>query len=83
MNVSTSSSERARRRRYIPLFHRVAGMNALLLIAAVMVTIAVLAPHKISPLAVNEEAVVLVAALALVTAVNLYLLRRVVGPCSR
>jgi Signal transduction histidine kinase len=55
-------------------------MNALLLIAAVAVTIVVLAPHKISSFAINEEVVVLVAALALVVFVNLYLLRRVVRP---
>ena len=55
-------------------------MNALLLIVAVAVTIVVLAPHKISSLAINEEVVVLVAALALACFVNLYLLRRVVRP---
>ncbi len=71
---------RKRQRRYLSLFERVAGMNALLLIAAVAVTIVVLAPHKISSLAINEEVVVLVAALALVVLVNLYLLRRVVRP---
>ncbi len=67
-------------RRYLSLFQRVAGLNALLLIAAVAVTIAILAPHKISSFTVNEEAAVLVAALALLAFVNLYVLRRVVRP---
>jgi two-component system, NarL family, sensor histidine kinase UhpB len=74
-----SAAQSPERRRYVPLFHRVAGVNALLLIAAVAVTIIVLAPRKISSFA-SDEAVVLVAALALVVLVNLYLLRRLVGP---
>ncbi len=67
------------RRRYLPLFHRVVGMNALLLIAAVVVTIVVLAPHKLSSFAADETAV-LVASLALVALLNLLLVRRVVRP---
>ena len=62
------------------LFERVAGMNALLLIAAVGVTLLVLAPHKISAPALNEELGVLLAALALVALANLWLLRRVIRP---
>jgi two-component system, NarL family, sensor histidine kinase UhpB len=68
-----------KRQRYMPLFHRVVGVNALLLVAAVVVTIAVLAPRKLSSVAI-DEVTVLVAALALVALVNLLLLRRVVGP---
>lgn len=79
MNVSASRSETAPRRRYVPLFQRVAVVNALLLITAVVVTIVVLAPRKFSSVAV-EEVAVLVIALSLVAALNLYLLRRVVGP---
>jgi two-component system sensor histidine kinase UhpB len=63
----------------VPLFYRVAGVNALLLVAAVGVTILVLAPRKFSSFAADELAV-LAAALALVVVVNLILLRRVVGP---
>jgi two-component system sensor histidine kinase UhpB len=76
----TGKPKPARRRRYVTLFQRVAGVNALLLIATVAVTIVVLAPDKVSSLDVNEELGVLAAALALVAAVNLYLLRRVIGP---
>jgi two-component system sensor histidine kinase UhpB len=79
LNLSASRSEPAPRRRYVTLFQRVAGINALLLVVAVVVTILVLAPRKFSSFAV-EELIVLVAALALVAAANLYLLRRVVGP---
>jgi two-component system sensor histidine kinase UhpB len=81
MNADSSRPGRKlRRRRYVPLFRRVAAMNALLLIAAVAVTIVVLAPHRISSFAVNEEIVVLVAALALVAFLNLYVLRRFIRP---
>jgi len=68
------------RHRYVSLFQRVAVVNALLLVAAVAVTIAVFAPHKISSFDVNEELVALLATLALVVLVNLFLLRRVVRP---
>ena len=61
MSAETLRRVRKRQRRYLSLFERVAGMNALLLIAAVAVTIVVLAPHKSSSLAINEEVVVLVA----------------------
>ncbi len=66
-------------RRYLPLVYRVAGMNAVLLAAAVVVTMLVLAPRKFSSFAL-DEAVILVAALVLVALVNLMLLRRVVRP---
>jgi two-component system, NarL family, sensor histidine kinase UhpB len=67
------------RRRYVPLFRRVATMNALLLVAAVVVTILVLDPRKFSSFAADEAAV-LVAALALVSFLNLYLVRRFIRP---
>jgi two-component system, NarL family, sensor histidine kinase UhpB len=66
-------------RRYLPLVYRVAGMNAVLLVAAVVVTLLVLEPRKLSSFAL-DEAVILVAALALVALVNLMILRRVVRP---
>jgi two-component system sensor histidine kinase UhpB len=65
--------------RYLPLVYRVAGMNAVLLVAAVVVTLLVLAPRKFSSFALNE-AVILAAALVLVALVNLMILRRVVRP---
>ncbi|MGI8506581.1 MAG: HAMP domain-containing sensor histidine kinase [Solirubrobacteraceae bacterium] len=70
----------SRRRGYLPLLQRVAGLNALLALAAVTITAVVLAPRKVSSFAVDEEVVVLVAAVGLVVLVNVYLLRRVVGP---
>jgi len=66
-------------RRYVPLVYRVAGMNAVLLVAAVVVTLLVLAPRKLSMFAL-DEAVILLAALGLVALVNLMILRRVVRP---
>jgi two-component system sensor histidine kinase UhpB len=71
---------RTHRRGYLPLFHRVAGINALLLIVAVVVTVLVLAPGRLSSFAVDSEVAVLLAALVLVVVLNIYLLRRVVGP---
>ena len=76
---SPRPARKLRRRRYAPLFRRVAGINAVLLVAAVAVTIVVLAPDKISSFAVDET-VVLVAALALVAFLNLYVLRRFIRP---
>jgi two-component system sensor histidine kinase UhpB len=67
-------------RRYVPLLYRVAGINALLVTAAVTLTIIVLAPGKISVLALDEEVIVVLAAVALVVLANVYLLRRVIGP---
>jgi two-component system sensor histidine kinase UhpB len=80
MTADTNIPEQESRHRYVSLFQRVAAVNALLLVAAVAVTIAVFAPHKISSFDVNEEVAALAAALALVALVNLYLLRRVVKP---
>lgn len=67
-------------RHYVPLLYRVAGINALLVIAAVTLTILVLAPGKISVLALDGEVIVVLAAVALVVIANVYLLRRVIGP---
>jgi two-component system sensor histidine kinase UhpB len=68
------------KRRYVPLLYRVAAINALLLATAVTLTIALLAPNKVSALALDEELVVVLGAVALVVLANVYLLRRVVGP---
>jgi two-component system sensor histidine kinase UhpB len=71
---------RESRRRYLPLLHRVAGANVLLVLAAVAVTVAVLAPRKVSSLAIDEEIAVIAGVVALVLIANVYLLRRLVGP---
>jgi two-component system, NarL family, sensor histidine kinase UhpB len=72
-------TEPPQRQRYLPLVYRVAGINALLLIATVVVTLLVLAPGKFSTFAADEAAV-LIGALVLVALVNFMLLRRVVRP---
>jgi two-component system sensor histidine kinase UhpB len=78
---STRNTPRpAPRRRYVPLLHRIAGINALLVIAAVGVTIAVLAPGKVSSLALDLELVAVLIAVGLVVLANVYLVRRVVAP---
>lgn len=73
-------SEGDANRRYLSLFQRVAGINALLLVVAVTLTIVVLAPRRLTAFAINEEVAVLTAAILLVAAANLYLLRRVTRP---
>jgi two-component system sensor histidine kinase UhpB len=73
----------ARSRRYVSLFQRVAAINALLLLLAVALTIVVLVPGHESSYRIDEEGVVLIAALVLVVLLNLALLRRVVGPVQR
>jgi two-component system sensor histidine kinase UhpB len=80
MNGKTHVPERPARQRYIPLLHRVAGLNALLLVVAVGVTIVVLAPGRVSSFRVDEEGVALIVGLLIVVALNVYLVRRIVGP---
>ena len=80
MNGNSSVPERPGRRRYVPLLYRVAGVNALLLVVAVGVTIVVLDPNRVSMFRVDAEGAALIVALLLVVAINLYLVRRVVGP---
>jgi two-component system sensor histidine kinase UhpB len=70
-------------RPYLPLFHRVAGINALLLVAAVALTIVVLVPGKASSARVDQEGIVLVVAVALVVLLNVVLLRRIVRPLQQ
>jgi two-component system sensor histidine kinase UhpB len=79
--TSEESEPRVARRRYAPLLYRVAGLNALLLVAAVIVTLLVLSPRKLSSVAL-DEATVLVLSLGLVVLANLLVLRRVVGPIA-
>jgi two-component system sensor histidine kinase UhpB len=68
------------RRRYLPLLHRVAGLNAILLVLAVGVTIVVLDPTRVSSFRVDGAIVLLVVLLAVAVAVNVYVVRRFVGP---
>jgi two-component system, NarL family, sensor histidine kinase UhpB len=77
--TAVDSSPADQPRRYVPLVYRVAGLNAVLLVAAVVVALLVLEPRKFSSFAV-DEAVILTAALALVALVNLLVVRRVVRP---
>jgi two-component system sensor histidine kinase UhpB len=67
----------------VPLFHRVAGINALLLLLAVAVTIVVLVPGHESSYRIEEEGVVLLVAVVLVVLLNVFVLRRVIQPLQR
>ncbi len=72
----------ARRGRYVPLGYRVAGYNAIVLAATVVVTILVLAPHKLSAFE-TDEAITLAIALALIVALNVFAMQRVVAPLRK
>jgi two-component system, NarL family, sensor histidine kinase UhpB len=78
-----STRAQTRPRRYFSLFQRVATINALLLLLAVALTIVILVPGHESSYRIDEEGVVLIAAVILVVLLNLALLRRVVGPVQR
>jgi len=80
MNGNSSVPERAGRRRYVPLLYRVVGVNVLLLVVAVAVTIIVLDPNRVSSFRVDAEGGALLVALLLVVAINVYLIRHLVGP---
>lgn len=71
---------RGRRHGYVPLLHRVAALNVLLVLVSVGVTVAVLSPSKVSSFVFDEEVGVLLAAVAAVIAANVFVLRRLVGP---
>jgi two-component system, NarL family, sensor histidine kinase UhpB len=79
-DLSSSKPEASRRRRYVPLFHRVAAINAVLLLVAVGVTIVVLVPGHASSYRIEEEGVLLVVVVAIVVLLNTLLLRRAVRP---
>jgi two-component system, NarL family, sensor histidine kinase UhpB len=67
-------------RRYVPLVQRVVAVNVVLVVTAVVVTIVVLAPNRLSSFAVDAEVAVVVGAIALVVLANVYLVRHLVGP---
>lgn len=78
-----STGPGARPWRYPPLLHRVAAINAVLLLVAVGLTIVILVPGHESSYRIDVEGVLLVAAVVVVVVLNVILLRRVVGPIQR
>jgi two-component system, NarL family, sensor histidine kinase UhpB len=76
---AASVTEPRKSRTYLPLTYRVAGVNAIVLVATVVVTVLVLAPRKFSSVEAGEVAV-LVAALAVVGIANFLMLRWIVRP---
>lgn len=69
-----------RKRAYVRLMQRIIGLNVLLLVAAVAVTVAVLEPGRLTAVALDEEVPVLLAAVALIVIANAYLLGRLITP---
>jgi two-component system sensor histidine kinase UhpB len=77
-------SDRDRKtRRYVPLVWRVFGLNAAVLVAAVVLTVVILPPHVLSAPETEEEIAILLASLCLMLAVNLFLLRHSFAPLRR
>ncbi len=66
-----------RGRGYLALFARIVVANAIVLLVAIFAVVVVLSPDRISELATDE---VLIVTLCVVTAANLFLVRRVVAP---
>jgi two-component system sensor histidine kinase UhpB len=85
--VATDEVKPARRtsgrRRYLPLLPRIAGLNALLLVVAVAVTILILAPGRVSSVRIDGEGALVVLVLVLAVALNVYLVRRIVRPVQK
>ncbi len=79
MTAAGSLTAPRKSRPYLPLSYRVAGVNAIVLIATVVVTVLVLAPRKFSSVEVSEV-VVLVAALLVVAVANFLMLRSILRP---
>ena len=76
----TPAVRSGRAHRYVPLLHRVAVLNVVLVLATVGVTVAVLSPSVVSSFALDGEIGVLLGAVAVVVAANVLVLRRLVGP---
>jgi two-component system, NarL family, sensor histidine kinase UhpB len=79
VTAAASVTEPHKSRKYLPLTYRVAGVNAIVLIATVVVTVVVLAPRKFGSVEVGEVAV-LIAALLVVGVANFLMLRWIVRP---
>lgn len=81
MTTSTGDRERvpSRRPRYRSLRQRIVVTNALLLVAACVLTVLVLAPHKFSSFAA-DEAIIIVVALGLVALINAVMVHRFLEP---
>jgi two-component system sensor histidine kinase UhpB len=77
-----ADAESPARGRYLPLGYRVAAINAVVLVATVVVTILVLSPNKLARFE-TDEAITLGLALVLIIGVNVALLRRAVAPLQR
>jgi two-component system, NarL family, sensor histidine kinase UhpB len=82
VTVVADAAAPARGGRYLPLGYRVAAINAVVLVATVIVTILVISPHKLAAFE-TDEAITLVLALVVIIGLNVLLLRRAVAPLQR
>jgi two-component system sensor histidine kinase UhpB len=78
-SVEDRSRTRTGRPRYRPLLQRVVATNAVLLVASCLLTVLIISPRKFASFAA-DEALVLLAALALVTLINTVVVHRFVAP---
>jgi two-component system sensor histidine kinase UhpB len=72
----------SRRTRYRPLLQRLVAVNSALVIASCILTVWVLAPHKLFKVAA-DEAIVLVVAIILLTLINVAVVSRFITPLQR
>jgi two-component system sensor histidine kinase UhpB len=77
--VEDRAGGRAERRRYRPLGQRLVASNAVLLVAACLLTALILAPRKFASPELDEAAI-LVVTLVLVTVINVVAVRRFLAP---
>jgi two-component system sensor histidine kinase UhpB len=73
----------AKTRRYVPLVWRVFGLNAAVLVVAVVLTVVILPPHVLAAPETEEEIAILLVSLCLMLAINLLLLRHAFAPLRR
>ncbi len=78
-SAADHAPSRSARRRYRPLRLRLVVSNAVLLIAACLLTVLILAPRKFSSPELDEAAI-LVVTLALVTVINVVVVNRFLAP---
>jgi two-component system sensor histidine kinase UhpB len=78
-SVENRGGGRSGRARYRSLRQRLVVANAALLIAACVLTVVIIAPRSISSFETNE-AILLVAALGLVTLINVFMVHRFLAP---
>jgi two-component system sensor histidine kinase UhpB len=83
VNADAKVSGARRHEGYLPLLWRVFALNAVILIAAVALTVVVLPPHVLPGAVADQEIAILVGSLGIMLAINLLLLRQTFAPLRR